>query len=249
MRAMHSRNCRGRSGIGGRDTQVWGGGCARRVSSHLRLEVEHRHLVHIARLGGADLRLVLAVHERRLHRRDAQLELVLEAGVGVAVDVRLLEDRPDPDHALLVAVAQELLHPELVALQGVLGAELCVPRLQLVLVLGEHPLHRLVLHHGLLELGRRVAPRVRQDAVRDHLLEAAGRRDDLALVAEVAVRRVGALEGDADEQVDELVEHQFFVHLRLAAVIGALHLRRVLLLRFVRFARRVAPVRPGGERR
>ena len=25
MRAMHSRNCRGRSGIGGRDTQVWGG--------------------------------------------------------------------------------------------------------------------------------------------------------------------------------------------------------------------------------
>ena len=104
------------------DRPVLGDADARDALEELRLEVEHRHLVHVARLGGADLRLVLRVHERRLHRRNAQLELVLEAGVGVAVDVRLLEDRPDADHVLLVAVAQERLHPQLVALEGVLGA-------------------------------------------------------------------------------------------------------------------------------
>ena len=72
---------------------------------------------------------------------------------------------------------------------------------------------------NLTECGRGVLASSRQDLVDEHRLEAAGQVLDRLLVAKVAKRRVGALEGDADEHVEELVEDQLLIHLRLRAVI------------------------------
>ena len=206
-----------------------GGGCARRVSSHLRLEVEHRHLVHIARLGGADLRLVLAVHERRLHRRDAQLEHCSKPALGSP----LMSDcwrTVQSDHALLVAVAQELLIPSL-------SAAGCLAGFLYRLRRGQHSASTpsasscITVSLNSTDVSRRAFG----DAVRDHL---GGSRaaDDPRLLP--SCRTSGWHLEAVQTTVDELVGTNSLYLLFPPS--WALHLRRVLLLRFVRFARRVA---------
>ena len=81
-----------------------------------------------------------------------------------------------------------------------------VTRLQLIVVRLERLLDAAVLHRHVAELRRRVALRLRQDHLVEHVRERKRHRHKLVLVAMEAKVRVGAPEGDADEHVEELVE-------------------------------------------
>ena len=90
-----------------------------------------------------------------------------------------------------------------------------------------------------------------------HLVEAVGQRNQLGGQLVDAVVRVGAPEGDADEHLDKLVEHELHVHLvvarrlRLGRTLGrllgerlgrALALVRIHLRRHLRLALEVGSI-------
>ena len=105
-----------------------------------------------------------------------------------------------------------------------------VTRLQLIVVRLERLLDAAVLHRHVAELRRRVALRLRQDHLVERLVDGGGDGDELALVAKVAEGGVLAPERDAHQHVEELVQHELLVLLRLLAVVGPLHLLDLLPL-------------------
>ena len=75
-------------------------------------------------------------------------------------------------------------------------------------------MHLGVLSDLLAEEGGEVLLGVGDHHVDEHPLEAVGERHELRLVVVLAVLRVGAREGDADEAREELVQHEVVVGLR-----------------------------------
>mmetsp|Transcript_32753 Transcript_32753/g.74003 ORF Transcript_32753/g.74003 Transcript_32753/m.74003 type:complete len:463 (-) Transcript_32753:1199-2587(-) len=239
-----------------------------------------------ARGGGAELGLVL-VHTGRhlveplgvdkghlgLGQREARLDLV--AAPLVARDVGRLRNLPVAHHLLCLEQILPLVPVDaaLLALGLGVGGDLVPPLLEFGLEGGEDGLHVLVAGEHLLEEVRVVALGVGKHDLVQHGAQALGvvddiRRDDelvLGVLGLLARRgraepkvRVGAPEGDANEQLDELVQHELdvrlLVALRLLARLGRLLpalLRRVrrailvgalLLLLLGRLGRRGASV-------
>ena len=76
---------------------------------------------------------------------------------------------------------------------------------------GRAAMHLGVLRDLLAEEGGEVLLGVRDHHVDEHALETVGERHELRLVVVLAVLRVGATEGDADEAREELVQHEVVV--------------------------------------
>ena len=94
-----------------------------------------------------------------------------------------------------------------------------VPSFELVLVIGEHGLHRRIASEFVLEDRRVVALGSGQDVFAQHRVQAIGQRGQcsgrLVAIFEVAKFGVGTCEGDAHEHLDKLVQHQLQIHLVL----------------------------------